>query len=192
LSGTIEADLYDFDKTVFPWDSGMRFWLFCLKKKPLLLRYLPAQAAGALRFVLGIGDNAAAKSGSLAFLKGIDAAREARLFWEANIRHIYAFFLPANRSRPAVVCSASPDFLLKPVCEMLDVEHLVCTKIDAGSGKIKGNNCKGAEKVRRLADEAAAYRFIDVYTDSVKNDAPMLALGEKAFLVKKGRAVPLP
>lgn len=191
MGGIIDADLYDFDKTVFPWDSGMRFWLFCLKKKPGLLRYLPAQAGGALRFLLHIGDSAQAKSGSLAFLKGIDAAQEAALFWEVNTRHIYPFFLPANRPRPAVVCSASPDVLLKPICERLDVENLICTQIDAGSGGIKGNNCKGAEKVRRLAQEAPQYRFINVYTDSVKNDAPMLALGEKAFLVKKGRIIPL-
>jgi len=191
LSNTIDADLYDFDKTVFPWDSGMRFWLFCLKMKPSLLRYLPAQAAGALRFVLGIGDSARAKSGSLTFIRGIDAHKEATLFWEANGRHIYPFFLPANRQRPAVVCSASPDFLLKPVCDKLGVAKLVCTRVNTGSGQITGKNCKGAEKVCRLADEAPQYHFIHVYTDSVKNDAPMLALGEKAFLVKNGRITPL-
>lgn len=191
MGSTVEADLYDFDKTVFPWDSGMRFWLFCLKKRPSLLRYLPGQAAGALRFLLHLGDRADAKSRSLAFLKGIDAAEEAALFWDSNERHIYPFFLPENRPRPAVVCSASPDFLLKPVCERLKTEKLVCTHVDAASGKIKGKNCKGAEKVRRLAAEAPQYRFINVYTDSVKNDAPMLALGEKAFLVQKGHTVPL-
>lgn len=40
------ADLYDFDKTVFDGESGSEFWLFCLKRHPSIIRFLPKQAAG--------------------------------------------------------------------------------------------------------------------------------------------------
>ena len=42
------ADLYDFDKTVFNGESGSEFWLFCLKRHPRIIKYLPKQLKGLL------------------------------------------------------------------------------------------------------------------------------------------------
>ena len=42
------ADLYDFDKTVFNGESGSEFWLFCLKRHPRIIKYIPKQLKGLL------------------------------------------------------------------------------------------------------------------------------------------------
>ena len=88
---------------------------------------------------------------------------------------------------PTVVCSASPDFILKPICKKLEVEYLVCTEVDGKSGKILSKTCKGKEKVIRLNEKLEGFTYAEVYSDSEKHDLPILKLGEKAFLVTDGK-----
>ena len=109
----IAADLYDFDKTVFYSDSGIQFWRFCIKKRPWLILYFPAQIVGGILFWFDIGTSARAKSLLTCFLKAIPWKKMVQEFWEENEKNIFPFFRPENRVRPAVVCSASLDFWIR-------------------------------------------------------------------------------
>ena len=40
----MRIDVYDFDGTIYDGDSTVDFWLYCLRRKPSLLRFLPHQA----------------------------------------------------------------------------------------------------------------------------------------------------
>jgi HAD superfamily phosphoserine phosphatase-like hydrolase len=181
------ANLYDFDKTVYPRDSGTDFFKYCLRKKPSLIKYLPKIAVSGLKFVMHIGDNDINKSNLYCFVKGVYVQQLARDFWDEHIDEIYPFFLPQNRDLPAVVCSASPEFFLKPVCEKLKVDTLIATKVNPRTGVIFGKNCKGHEKIERIKKQLPDYEFENVYSDSIKNDKEMLSLGKKAFKATKGR-----
>ena len=55
------------------------------------------------------------------------------------------------------------------------------------TGEISGQNCKGTEKVNRIKKEIPRYSFRHVYSDSLKHDGPILALGERAFKATKGK-----
>lgn len=182
----MNADLYDFDKTIYPTDSETVFWLYCLKKKPSLIRFLPVQIAAMLLFVMKVGDTDKHKSTLFSFLKAVDTERMVRAFWEDHTHKIFPYFIHRDKSVPVVVCSASPEFLVKPICEKLGVAHTIATRMNSKNGRIQGHNCKGAEKVRRLREHFDDLEFESVYTDSLKNDAPILALGKRRFHVVKG------
>jgi len=183
----MKANLYDFDKTVFPADSETIFWLYCLKKQPKLLRFLPGQIISMFRFALKLGDTDKMKSKLFGFLKAVDSEKMVQAFWDENFNKIYLFFVNRDTFLPTVVCSASPEFLLQPVCEKLGVQKLIGTKMNPKTGEISGRNCKGKEKVIRITAELPEYSFISVYSDSIKHDGPIFALGERNFKATKGK-----
>ncbi|NLB37488.1 MAG: HAD-IB family phosphatase [Clostridiales bacterium] len=181
------ANLYDFDKTVYPRDSGTDFFIYCLRKNPKLIKYLPKVAVSGIKFLMDFGDNDQNKSNLYCFVKGIFVQQLAKDFWDEHIDDIFPFFLPQNRKLPTVVCSASPVFLLKPICERLKVDVLIATEVDPRTGVIFGKNCKGHEKIVRIKKQLPEYEFENVYSDSIKHDKEILALGKRAFKATKGK-----
>ncbi len=182
------ADLYDFDKTVFNGESGSEFWHFCLKRHPSIIRFLPKQAFGFFGHYVFHGiSKKRSKELFYSYLKAIDAEKEAELFWQEKAVKMNDWFKPKENDIETVVCSASPVFQIKPICDRLGVDLLVATKMDCVTGFIDGENCKGEEKVRRLKKEASDYEFRDVYTDNLISDKPILDLASrKKYHVKDG------
>ncbi len=185
------ADLYDFDKTVYPVDSATEFWLYCLKKHPKLLKHLPYQIFSAVKFIFKKSTLTQFKGDFFCFLKSIDAQKEAELFWQKNAHKIYPWFKPKENDVKTVVCSASPEFEISPILKMLGADVIIGTKMDIKTGEIIGKNCKGEEKVSRIKKEADGYVFRNAYTDNPKSDAPLLSLAENKFLIKDGQIIPL-
>ena len=175
-------NVYDFDGTIYDGDSTTDFYLYCLRRKPGLTTSLPANSVDAVRFC-------AHRLGSKEFkerflgriLTRIAAEQMVEEFWTSHTKKIKQWYLDA-RMTDDVVISASPEFLLRPICENLGVE-LIATDMDVHTGAIAGNNMRGDEKVR-----AFRARFGDVtpdafYSDSLV-DAPMMAISREAFLVR--------
>lgn len=185
------ADLYDFDKTVYPVDSATEFWLFCLKRHPKIIFHLPHQIFSAVKFFLKKIDLTTFKGEFFCFLKSIDSLNEAELFWEKNGSRIFPWFNPKEHDVKTVVCSASPEFEISPILKKLGADVIIGTDMDPKTGKIRGKNCKGAEKVARIRSEADGYVFRNAYTDNPKSDAPLLSLAENKFLIKDGEIIPL-
>ncbi len=180
------ANLYDFDKTVYPRDSGVDFLKYCIRNHPHLIKCLPKILFFGLRFILKIGDNDKNKSKMYCFVKGVDIQKLAQDFWDEKGDEIYSFFLPQNRELPTVVCSASPEFLLDVICKKLKVDVLIATKINSKTGVLESKNCKHNEKVARIKAQIPDYEFANVYSDSFETDKPILKLGQRAFILKKG------
>ena len=82
----MKANLYDFDKTVFPTDSETVFWLFCMKKQPGLLRFLPGQIISMICFSLKLGNTDKMKSKLFGFLKAVDSEKMVESFWDERER----------------------------------------------------------------------------------------------------------
>ncbi|MBQ3150803.1 MAG: haloacid dehalogenase-like hydrolase [Clostridia bacterium] len=183
----MKAYLYDFDKTICPGDCGSQFWLFCLKKRPWLIVFLPIQMIGGLCKVLKICEPLQRRCSIHSYVRGIDTESFVSEYCDKKIKTVFPYFHNRKRDLPTVVCSASPDFILKPICKKLEVEYLVCTEVDGKSGKILSKTCKGKEKVIRLNEKLEGFTYAEVYSDSEKHDLPILKLGEKAFLVTDGK-----
>jgi HAD superfamily phosphoserine phosphatase-like hydrolase len=183
------ADLYDFDKTVFNGESGSRFWLFCLKRHPSIIKYLPKQLKGLLGYyVFHKISKKDSKELFYSYLPSVDAEKEAELFWDKNESKINSWFKPNEHDVPTIICSASPLFQIKPICDRLGVRLVIATRMNPKSGKITGENCKKEEKVKRIEKEAPEYEIRDVYTDNLVADAPILNLStRKKYHVQSGK-----
>lgn len=185
------ADLYDFDGTVFDGESGSEFYLFCLKRHPKILKYLPKQIFAAVKhYVLKKISLEAFKESFYCYLESVDAETEAKLFWDKNSHRINSWFNPKEQDVPAVICSASPVFQIKPICDSLGVSLIIATDMDEKTGKLRDKNCKGENKLGYIKKYAPDYTIRDVYTDNIESDAPILSLasGQKYHVIK-GKAV---
>ncbi len=182
---------YDFDKTIFYPDSSACFYRYCLLHYPG--KVLPT-AAGSLRAAIRYGRGTesakALKEQLFSFLPrlpDVDAAVEA--FWKENEKRIGSWYLSQKRSDDLII-SASPRFLLQPLCDRLGVS-LIATEMDKHSGRIRGANCHDHEKVRRFYERDPAGHTEAFYSDSM-SDSPMADIADRAFLVKKHRLSPWP
>lgn len=177
-------DLYDFDKTVYPQDSETVFLFYCILHRPYLIFITPWLLLNLILFFLGFGDKY--KGRCFSFLRFINGEKMAERFWVNQKKNIYPIFEPQNRERPVVVCSASPEFFLKPVCEKYKVHTLIATRMNPKTGEIQGFNCKDKQKPLRLAEALPDAKFVNVYSDSLKNDIHIFELGERCFHARKG------
>lgn len=88
-----------------------------------------------------------------------------------------------KRGDRVLLCSASPRLLLQPLADWLGVE-LLCTELQKVQGQWRSQlaspNCKGPEKVRRLAEHLGAVDdwVIEAYGDS-KGDRELLQLAAR-------------
>jgi len=178
-------NVYDFDGTIYDGDSTVDFYLFALMHKPSLIRFLPRQVMGFVLYGMKRIGKTALKEYYFSFLQGMDVARSVEAFWEKNQYKIFRWYLDQQKENDIII-SASPEFLLKPVCENLNIQHLIASKVDPGTGKFMGENCRGEEKVRRLAD-AYQVAHIDQFYSDTHSDLPLARIADKAFLVKNGR-----
>jgi len=182
-----KAYLYDFDNTICAGDAGSGFWLFCLVRNPWLIVFLPVQAIGSFCYMLGIFHKIQRKFSVYCFLRVIDSEKMVEKFWDKRQKRIFPFFLERKRDLPTVVCTASPDFIIKPICERLGVEKVIATKVNTKTGKMISKACKRSEKVIRLEEELPGCEFSEVYSDSLKNDIFILKLGQRAFHTVHGK-----
>lgn len=171
-----EVDLYDFDKTIVPFDSGSLFVLYCVVHYPWCIIILPIVAAAALLMATKIINFTAFKRTCFMFLPLIPREKAVKAFWDKYESKVHPWFY--ERSRYSVVISASPDFLLNEIHQRLGFDKLICTRHNPKTGIIIGENCRGEEKVNRLFEEfdKSELDIIDVYSDSIKHDTPIFSL----------------
>ena len=60
--------------------------------------------------------------------------------------------------------------------------RLLASRVDKHTGKTDGENCHGAEKVRRLHEAYPDVEIAEFYSDS-RSDSPLAELAEHAYLV---------
>lgn len=178
-------NVYDFDKTIYNGDSTIDFYLFSLGRNPLLLRYLPLQIWGWILYLFGKIDKTAFKERFFCFVKGIDCAAYVAAFWTKNKAKMANWYL-SQQQEEDVVISASPDFLLRPICKELGIRHLIASDVDAETGAFGSANCYGAAKVERFKEVFGEQPIHGFYSDS-RSDSPMAQLADHAFLIVKGK-----
>ncbi len=182
---------YDFDKTIFYPDSSTCFYKYCLKKYPAaVLKTLPKSAIKAVSYAMGKIETKELKEQLFSFLSSIDDVDAAVIsFWNENMAGIGEWYLQQKKDDDIII-SASPYFLLEPVCKKLGV-RLIATPMDNKTGKILGNNCHDIEKVRRFYEEFPGAHTENFYSDSL-SDSPMAEIADNAFMVTKHKLSPWP
>jgi phosphatidylglycerophosphatase C len=179
-------NVYDFDNTIFRGDSTARFFCFCLKRHPRILRRLPVVAFAALLLLTGRTDKTGFKGRLFGFLRDLpDVEAEVAAFWSKNAGRIKHWYLAQKRDDDLII-SAGPEFLLRPVCP-----RLIASRVDPRTGAYIGKNCDGAEKLRRFRSEFESATIDEFYSDSLR-DAPLAKVAARAYLVKGDQISPWP
>lgn len=181
-------NVYDFDNTIYSGDSTADFIFWCIKKNPFLsLKFLPGAAAFG-GYMLKQCNKTYFKEKLYRFLSAVpNPVQSAEMFWEEYDENIKDWYLD-QKKEDDVIISASPEFLLKPICKKLGIKYLIASRVDPSTGMYLGENCYGEEKVRRFKKQFDTTPE-EFYSDSL-SDAPMANIAEKAFLVDDDILIP--
>lgn len=178
-------NVYDFDNTIYKGDSTRDFYFYSLKKHPSIIKYLPMQGYYFVKFALGIITKTQFKEKFYTFFKGIkNIDLFVEDFWRIHKKNIKRWYFDIQRKDDMVI-SASPEFLLNPVCKELGITRLYASRVDRFTGKYDGINCWGEEKVRRFK-EVTDEEIEAFYSDSYSDD-PLAKISKSAYLVKGDR-----
>lgn len=179
-------NVYDFDGTIYEGDSSLDFYIFCLKRQPSIIRALPIQLFYVLLYGMGRCDKTYLKQKFFSFLRFVISVPEVvEQFWRFHESKVATWYMDQRRSDDVVI-SASPDFLLRPICKKLGIGGLVASEVHEKSGLFASVNCKGAEKVKRFRMLYGDSEVNEFYSDS-RSDLPMARLAKTAYLVKNGK-----
>lgn len=170
-----EIDIYDFDKTIVPFDSGSLFTLYCAVHYPWILICLPVISIAGLLMLLKIINFTSFKKTCFMFIPLIPLQKAVCKFWDKHENEVYDWWLKKDK-RHYVVISASPDFLLEEISKRLSFDHLICTRHNRKTGLIIGENCRNKEKVLRFKKIFPNAKVIDVFSDSILHDKPIFSL----------------
>lgn len=177
-------NVYDFDGTIYDGDSTIDFYIYAIKRNPSVLLYLPKQAWGFVLYISKRIDKTKFKEYFFSFLNAIDADELKEAFWNQNQHKIFNWYLKQQKQEDIII-SASPKFLLQPICNRLEISHLIASEVDPKTGVFIGENCRGQEKVERLKSEYNITHIDNFYSDSY-SDLPLAKIADNAFLVNKG------
>lgn len=180
---------YDFDGTIYDGDSSVDFYLYCLKRKPTLIKYIFGLIWGVLLYILKIKKKEYMKEKFFAIVKSIDNIDEyIEDFWNKKYKNIKSWYLK-QKDKTDVIISASPEFLLKPLEKKLNVQ-VIATKVNKHTGKFESKNCHDYEKIERFNKEVKGKKLKAFYSDS-KADKPIMNIAKEAYFVKKDKIIHL-
>ena len=176
-------NVYDFDGTLRYGDSTADFYLWCLRRHPAILLELPGLALYALRFAAGNMTKTRFKQQMYRFLRYVpDIDREVEAFWVRGREKLMSWYTPHEGD---LVISASPEFLLEPICRELGV-RLLASRVNPKTGVYDGLNCHGEEKLRRFR-EAYPGAGVEEFCSDSYSDSPLAEIAGQAYLIRKGK-----
>ncbi|MBE7026326.1 MAG: polysaccharide biosynthesis protein GtrA [Ruminococcaceae bacterium] len=181
-------NVYDFDKTIYNGDSTTHFYFYCVKKQPRVLLWLPYQAWMFFLYIIGIYDKTQFKERFYSFFKDVKNIEQmVDSFWDTHESGIKKWYLDNHRDDDIVI-SASPEFLLQPICKRLGIKTLIASRVNLHDGKYDGLNCYGEEKVSRLKAQLGDIEYEHFYSDSL-SDSPLAELAKNESYIVSGETL---
>jgi len=182
---------YDFDKTIYRYDSSVRFYLWCVKRYPRIARRWGHLAVDFLRYKSKKINKHVFMEHLYKYLSDVpDVPAEVERFWDENIRHMHAWYSGTQRPDD-VLLSASPLFLVKPAADRLGIANVAASPMNLETCLYEGERCHGEGKVRYFRALWGDAPIENFYSDSL-SDTPMARISEHAWLVKGETLEPWP
>lgn len=185
---------FDFDGTITTKDTLLEIFKYRYGKAKFYLGFL-LQSPFLVAYKAGIISNQLAKEQTLKWFFGGMQEEAFNAFCAEFAREVIPTVLRPKALKEieklkqagaeVVIVSASPANWLQPWAHSLGLT-LLATRLEVNNqkitGRIKGHNCHGEEKVRRIREayNLADYKQVYCYGDT-SGDKPMLALAHHAF-----------
>lgn len=198
------ADVFDLDRTVTHHSTFIPFLWFVAQRRPHRLLLLPAILLTAVLYCLGLVSRGGIKILMLTcILGGVSRATVERHAVAFVARCVKGGLRPGARQaiakasaegRTLVLATASFDFYVEPLARQLGFHKIVATRAAWSTtgrltGRIDGENCYGAEKLRRLEQalpELKRSHRVTAYSDS-HADLPLLSWADHGVAVNPSR-----
>ncbi|MBQ3034253.1 MAG: HAD-IB family phosphatase [Deferribacterales bacterium] len=177
-------NVYDFDGTIYDGDCSIDFLFYAAKKQPKILLSVPTQLIGFIFYGFKKINKTQLKEKYFSFLKRIKNVDDLiDEFWEENNKKIKQWYLNQQKDDDVII-SASPQFLVEPVCKSIGIECVIASDVDKFTGKFNTPNCHDKMKVTYFFQMFPDGVINNFYSDSL-SDLPMAQIAEKAFLVNR-------
>ena len=132
-------DVYDFDGTIYDGDATIDFYLFCLKKNKKILKYLFIVIINCLLGILKLKQENKIKESFFKFVTEVDNIDQVLDdFWSQHKVNIKLFYKKKKDKSKDIIISATPSFILEPICKELGIKKLIASDIDRTTGIITG------------------------------------------------------
>ena len=133
-------NIYDFDKTIYDGDSTAAFIKYCIRRFPKTYITLIPTAWAFLLYIIGIYSKTQFKERMYRFLRYVpDIDNVLEDFWDSHEGNILDYY-KAQQKEDDIIISASPEFLLEPICRRTGIKNLIASRVDRFSGKYTGEN----------------------------------------------------
>lgn len=177
---------YDFDKTIYKKDSAISLLFYAIKRKPVLIFNFVWIILLTILNKLRIISTKHFKEKYYKFLNKFNNKEKfIEEFWDHEQKNINNWYLKQMREDD-VVCSASPEFIIKPIMAKINPKSIVFgTDMDINTLEIHGENLKGEQK-RLILEEKGFDKFEKVYTDSL-SDFPLYDMADEKYFVSKSK-----
>lgn len=182
-------NIYDFDNTIYKGDTNKDILLYSFKKHPFkVIKALKKTKKLERDYKRGLITFERVKEAMLSFLFEIDDLDGyIEKFVSSHMKNIKPWYL-SRKNDYDIVISASYELWIIPFCKKLGIRYVLATKTDK-EGHIIGKNCKGEEKVKRLASTIPNAQIVTSYSDS-ESDLPILNLAKTAYVVEGNKLIP--
>ncbi len=185
-------NVYDFDDTIYDGESCLDFFFYYIKKTPYLIKYIPRALYAVLRYKMGkvTVEQALEKYAPMVeeYLASVeDLEADCEDFWEQHMHKIRPFYKDLQQPDDIIV-TGSPEVSVKVICERLGIKHYVGSIIDKETGKIT-RLCMRSQKIPAFLEAYPDVEIDNFYTDSAKNDKPLIDMAKHAFLVKGNKII---
>lgn len=179
-------NVYDFDNTIYDGESVLDLFFIYIKKYPRLLKLTPRvlrafakYKAGKVTVAQALADYAPEVE---EFYRSLpDFPADCREFWDGHMDKIKPFYKEIQQEDDLVI-SASPEMLIGEICSRLGIKQYIASVVNE-DGRIT-DLCMRSHKTEMFRERYPDAEIDNFYTDSAKNDAPLIALAKHAFIVK--------
>lgn len=181
-------NIYDFDDTIYNGDTNRDILMYGFKKHPfLVLKALKKAKKLQNDYKRGVIEFERVKEAMLSFIFEIkNYPKFINDFVDSHMKNIKPWYLN-RRTQNDIIISASYELWIMQFCKRLGIRYVIATKTDS-DGKIIGKNCKGAEKLKRLASVIPNAVIVSAYSDS-SCDIPILEAARTAYIVEGDKLI---
>lgn len=179
-------NVYDFDNTIYDGESPFELFFFYLRRHLFLIRYMPKVIVYLGKYKLQKVSVDSLIRDHLGFtedlIRGLEGYEDDFAdFWDKRMHKIKPFYL-AQQKEDDVIVSASPEVLLSPLFERINIKNYIGTELDFEAGKITFP-CFRENKAVAFKKRYPGAVIENFYTDSM-NDQALMDLSKNVFLVK--------
>lgn len=183
-------NVYDFDDTIYRGDSEIQFLAYVREREFFGKTKGKTKLADWL-YHARLMSLTRREELLFAFLPELsDWEKWVQAFWDSHRKNVKSWYKETHRPDDVVI-SASPAFLLEPICRELGITTLIATRMDPQTGKIAGKYNFAEEKPKRFR-EVFGDAVPDQFFSDSRTDAPMAQISRKAWRVNGDSVVAWP